>query len=124
MWSAHTGTPGIQYYYPLLLDAVTRGKLTLDRAVEAAARRPADSFGIGHRKGRIAVGYDADLVVADMSSRWKIENSGVLSKIGWTPYDGRDCAVRIDRTFVRGNVVFADGKVVGEPGLGELATAD
>lgn len=124
MWSAHTGTPGIQYYYPLLLDAVQHGHLTLARAVEAAAQRPADAFGLAHRKGRIAVGMDADIVVVDLDRPWRIENSGVLSKVGWTPYDGRPCSVTIDRTFVRGHEVFADGQVVGRPGLGELATAD
>jgi dihydroorotase-like cyclic amidohydrolase len=124
MWSAHTGTPGIQYYYPLLLDAVTKGNLTLERAVESAALRPAQAFGLSKTKGQIAVGLDADLVIADMGDPWVISNDGVLSRCGWTPYDGRTCNVRIDRTFVRGNVVYADNKVVGEPGFGAMATAD
>ncbi|SDT67004.1 MULTISPECIES: dihydroorotase family protein [Jiangella] len=123
MWSAHTGTPGIQYYYPLLLDAVRLGKLPLERAVEAAARRPADAFGLTGRKGRIAVGYDADLVVANLDSPWTITNDDVLSRIGWTPYDGRSLGVRFERTLVRGTDVFADGAVVGKPGHGRLATA-
>jgi dihydroorotase len=124
MWSSHTGTPGLQYFYPLLLDAVTKGQLTLERAVEAAALRPAQAFGLGRTKGQIAIGYDADLAVVDMNDPWLITNDGVLSRIGWTPYDGRSCTARVDRTFVRGNVVFADNTVVGRPGLGELATAD
>ncbi|WP_053206424.1 dihydroorotase [Jiangella muralis] len=123
MWSSHTGTPGIQYYYPLLLDAVRQGKLPLERAVEAAARRPADAFGLTGRKGRIAVGYDADLVVANLDSPWTITNDDVLSRIGWTPYDGRSLGVRFERTLVRGTDVFADGAVVGKPGHGRLATA-
>lgn len=124
MWSAHTGTPGIQYYYPMLLDAVTKGQLSLERAVESAALRPAQAFGLGRSKGQIAVGYDADIVIADMNDPWLITNDGVLSRCGWTPYDGRTCTVRIDRTFVRGNVVYADNKVVGSPGFGAMAVAD
>ncbi len=123
MWSAHTGTPGIQYYYPLLLDAVRQGKLPLERAVEAAARRPADAFGLTGIKGRISVGYDADLVIANLDSPWTITNDDVLSRIGWTPYDGRSIGVRFERTLVRGADVFADGAVVGKPGHGRLATA-
>jgi dihydroorotase len=124
MWSCHTGTPGIQYYYPLLLDAVVQGKLPLARAVDAAARTPADAFGLGRRKGRLQVGYDADIVIADMDSPWLISNDGVLSRCGWTPYDGRSCRVRIERTLVRGGDVYADGTVVGKPGQGQLALGD
>ncbi len=123
MWSAHTGTPGIQYYYPLLLDAVRQGRIPLERAVEAAARRPADAFGLAGVKGRIAVGYDADLVIANLDSPWTITNDDVLSRVGWTPYDGRSIGVRFERTLVRGADVFAGGAVVGKPGHGRLATA-
>jgi dihydroorotase len=123
MWSCHTGTPGIQYYYPLLLDAVNQGKLTLERVVGLVATRPAEAFGLWGKKGAIQVGADADLVVADMTSSWTIANSGVLSRCGWTPYDGRTISANIERTYVRGTEVFADGTVLGEPGHGRLATA-
>jgi dihydroorotase (multifunctional complex type) len=124
MWSAHTGTPGLQYYYPLLLDAVGQGHLSMQRAVDAAAVRPAQVFGLGGRKGEVAVGRDADLVVVDMNSRWLIKNDGVLSRCGWTPYDGRSCNVRVERTYVRGHLVYADDEVLGRPGLGTMATAN
>jgi dihydroorotase len=122
MWSSHTGTPGIQYYYPLLLDAVNDGKLTIERAVELAAFQPAKAFGLDAVKGQIAVGFDADIVVADMNHPWTISNDGVLSKIGWTCYDGRSLSVNFETTLVRGEPVFADGKVVGQPGYGQMAT--
>lgn len=122
MWSSHTGTPGIQYYYPLILDSVRKGDLTLERAVDAVAFQPAKAFGLDRVKGRIAVGYDADIVIADLNTQWTITNAGVLSKIGWTCYDGREVGANIDATFVRGEPVFADGNVVGEPGYGRMAT--
>jgi dihydroorotase len=122
MWSSHTGTPGIQYYYPLLLDAVNQGKLTLERAIDLAAFQPARAFGLDRVKGQIAVGYDADIVIADMNAPWTITNDGVLSKIGWTCYDGRELSVDFETTLVRGEPVFADGKVVGQPGYGQMAT--
>lgn len=123
MWSSHTGTPGIQYYYPLVLDAVRRGELTLSRAVDAAAFQPAKAFGLDRSKGQLSVGYDADLVLADLDSEWTITNDGVLSKIGWTPYDGRTIGARIDATFVRGEPVYQDGEVVGTAGQGRMAVA-
>lgn len=123
MWSAHTGTPGIQYFYPLLLDAVNKGELTLARVVEMVASVPAEKFGLGGVKGSLQVGADADVVIVDMSSPWTITDAGVLSRCGWTPYDGREITVSIDRTLVRGTEVYADGTVVGAPGHGRKATA-
>lgn len=122
MWSAHTGTPGIQYYYPLLLDAAREGRLSLQRVADLVAHRPAEKFGLAGAKGAIEVGWDADLVVANLDSTWTITNDGVLSRCGWTPYDGRTIGATVEQTFVRGRVVYADGKVVGEPGEAKLAT--
>lgn len=121
MWSSATGTPGIQYYYPLLLDAALDGRLSLERVTEVMASAPARAFGPQGRKGRIAPGYDADLVVADLDAPWTISNDDVLSRIGWTPYDGVRCRARIERTFVRGTEVFADQTVTGAPGHGQMA---
>ncbi|MGH3407484.1 MAG: dihydroorotase, partial [Streptosporangiaceae bacterium] len=123
MWSAHTGTPGIQYFYPLLLDAVTKGELTLDRVVRMAAGAPAEKFGLAASKGAIEVGRDADLVIAALDAPWTITKDGVLSRCGWTPYDGVTCRARIEHTYVRGKPVLTDGKVVGTPGQGRLAAA-
>ncbi len=121
MWSAHTGTPGIQYYYPLMLDAVNKGQLTLDRVVDMVATKPAAAFGLEGVKGALEVGADADIVVADLNAPWTITNDGVLSRIEWTCYDGREITARIERTYVRGHEVFADGAVTGAPGTGKLA---
>lgn len=121
MWSAHTGTPGIQYCYPLLLDAAVRNELPLARAVDAAAYRPAVEFGLSGSKGELAVGRDADLVIADMDASWTISSAGVLSRCGWTPYEGRKCNVWVDKTLVRGRAVYDGHQVVGDPGAGRLA---
>jgi dihydroorotase (multifunctional complex type) len=120
MWAAHTGTPGIQYQLPLLLDAAAGGKLSVERVVELTAERPARVFDLA-RKGRIAPNYDADIAVVDPAASWTITNDDVLSKIGWTPYDGRRVTGHVTHTLVRGKTVYANGRVVGEPGHGELA---
>jgi dihydroorotase (multifunctional complex type) len=123
MWSAHTGTPGIQYQLPLLLHDALAGKLSAERAVELTASRPAEVFGLGQRKGVIAPGRDADLAIVDLDAPWTISNDGVLSRCGWTPYDGRECKVRVERTLLRGNEIYVDGTVTGEPGQGRMAVA-
>ncbi len=82
-----SGMTGVQTLVPLMLDHVNAGRLTLERFVDMTAAGPARLFGIA-RKGRIAVGYDADFTVADLQARRVIENRWIASKVGWTPYDG------------------------------------
>lgn len=123
MWSSHTGTPGIQYYYELMLDAVNRNEIELERAVDMVAHIPAEKFGLEGIKGSLSIGADADIVIADMASEWTITDADVMSKIGWTPYNGRTISAQITRTIVRGTDVYVDGEVVGDRTHGKLATS-
>ena len=119
-WKAHTGTPSMQFYVPMLLDASSQGRISLERLVEVTATAPARIFGLG-QKGRIEVGADADIAIVDTEREWTIRDADVISKIDWTPYDGRKVRGAIDRTIVRGRVVYDDGAVTGEPGWGRQA---
>lgn len=123
MWSSHTGTPGIQYYYPLMLDAVNKGELTMRRVVDLVATRAAEKFGLAASKGSLQVGRDADIVIANLDAPWTISNDGVLSRCGWTPYDGRAISATIEQTYLRGRPLLKDGKVVAEAGYARMATA-
>lgn len=119
-WASHTGTPGIQYQLPLLLDAAKRGFTSVERAVELACTAPADVFGL-REKGRIAPGCDADITIVDLDADWTITDDSVLSRCGWTPYNGRRCSAKVLRTLVRGQDVWVDGKITGKPGYGKQA---
>jgi len=119
-WKAHTGTPSTQFYVPLLLDAAAAGRISYERVVELIATAPARAFGLD-RKGRLEVGCDADVAIVDLEAELDIRDDIVLSKIGWTPYAGRRVRGVVDRTLVRGRVVYEDGRVVGEPGWGRQA---
>jgi dihydroorotase-like cyclic amidohydrolase len=121
MWAAHSGTPGIDFQLPLLLDAARNGLVNLERAIDSVTRRPADIFGLGY-KGRLSVGADADIAIVDLSTRWTITDDDTFSKVGWTPYNGREVGARVVRTMVRGADVFRDGRVVGVPGHGTMAS--
>ena len=119
-WKAHTGTPSTQFYVPLLLDAAAAGRISYERVVDLVATAPARAFGLD-RKGRLEVGCDADVAIVDLEAELDIRDDIVLSKIGWTPYAGRRVRGVVDRTLVRGRVVYEDGRVVGEPGWGRQA---
>jgi len=120
-WAAHTGTPGIQDQLPLMLDAMHAGKLTLERVVDLTSAAPARIFKLA-KKGTLAPGADADVVLVDLDRRWSITNDAVQSKIGWTPYHGRSVTGAVVRTLVRGTDVYVDGHVVGLPGHGKQVT--
>jgi dihydroorotase len=121
MWKTHSGTPHTQFYLSLLLHEVNRGRISLERAVEVVATAPARIFGLAPKKGAITVGADADLVVVDMKVKKRISNAEVLSKIGWTPYDGREVQGVPVMTILRGQVIVDNGKVISQPGFGRLA---
>ncbi len=121
-WKAHTGTPSTQFYLSLLLTEVADGRLTLERLVEASARRPAQLFGLYPKKGTIALGADADLVLVDAERRHVISDLEVLSRCGWTPYAGREVRGLPVCTLLRGEIIYADGKVTAREGFGRQAT--
>ena len=124
MWACHTGTPGIQFQYPLMIDAVHRGEFTMERTIDLCCEAPARVFKLDSKKGSISADHDADIVLVDPNKEWTITDDIVLSKIGWTPYNGRKCRGQVLRTLVRGTDVYLDGKIVGTPGHGKHATPD
>jgi dihydroorotase len=100
-----------------MLDHVNAGRLTLARFVDLTSAGPNRLFGIA-RKGRIAVGYDADFTIVDLKRRATISNADVGSRAGWTPYDGITVTGWPIGTIVRGLRVMWDGEIV-TPGRGE-----
>ena len=120
-WKAHTGTPAAQHYLSLLLNDIHQGHLRLERLVDLTATRPAKIFGLYPKKGAIQVGADADIVAVDPEKEITITDDDVLSKCGWTPYAGRKVRGLPVHTMVRGQFVYENGKVVGQPGDGQLA---
>ena len=83
-----SGMPGVQTLVPIMLDHVNAGRLSLARYVDLTSAAAQRHFGI-HRKGRIAVGYDADFTIVDMRAQRVIEDDWIASKAGWTPFAGR-----------------------------------
>ncbi|WP_088343008.1 MULTISPECIES: dihydroorotase [Rhodomicrobium] len=108
-----SGMPGVQSTVPLMLDRVNAGALSLPRFVDLTSAGPARVYGIVG-KGRIALGYDADLTVVDMQAERVITNAASASRCGWTPYDGWTVKGWPVATLVRGRVVMREGEITAE----------
>jgi dihydroorotase len=112
-----SGMTGVQTLVPIMLDHVNAGRLTLRRFVDLTSAGPQRLFGIA-RKGRIAVGYDADFTVVDLNRQATITNDWIASRSNWTPYHGRTVTGWPVGTLIRGRRVMWDGSLV-TPGQGE-----
>ena len=106
-----SGMTGVQTLVPVMLDHVNAGKLSLERFVDLSSAGPSRIFNIA-RKGRIAVGYDADLTIIDLKRRETITNSWIAGKAGWTPYDGMTVTGWPVGTIVNGNTAMWQGELV------------
>jgi dihydroorotase len=115
---SHSGMTGVQTLVPIMLDHVNAGRLSLQRFVDLTSHGPGRIFGLSG-KGRIAVGYDADLTIVDMKRTETIKNAWIQSRCGWTPYDGSKVKGWPVGTIVRGKRAMWDGKLAsaasGEP---------
>ena len=112
-----SGMTGVQTLVPIMLDHVNAGRLSLARFVDLTSAGPKRLFGIA-RKGRLAVGYDADVTVVDLKRRETIRNEWIASKCGWTPYDGVTVTGWPVGTVVRGTPVMWQGELAN-PSRGE-----
>lgn len=119
MFAAANGTPKIQETLPLFLDKVSAGEISWNRLAEIFSTTPAKRFGLYPRKGVIQVGSDADMVLVDPRQEQVLRNEDMLSKCGWSSWDGRKVVGQVKHTLVRGAYVYRDGEVVGRPGHGE-----
>jgi len=105
-----SGMTGVQTLVPVMLDHVAAGRLTLERFVDMSSAGPARLFGIA-RKGRVAVGYDADFTVVDLKRKETITDDWIASRAKWTPHHGRQVTGWPVGTFVRGAKVMWQGEI-------------
>ena len=114
---SHSGMTGVQTLVPIMLDHVNAGRMSLERFVDMTSHGPNRLFGIAN-KGRIAVGYDADLTVVDLKRTETITNAWTASRVGWTPYDGVSVTGWPVGAIVRGHKVMWQGELV-TPSVGQ-----
>lgn len=109
-----SGMPGVQTTVPLMLNAVTQGRLSLARLVDLMASGPQRIFGI-QNKGRLAPGYDADFTIVDLKRTQSVTSTWLKSRAGWSPYLGEVLTGWPVMTYVRGHLAAEEGERVGTP---------
>jgi dihydropyrimidinase len=115
------GISGLQLYRPLLFsEGVTTGRISVERFVEVTATAAARIFGFYPRKGTIAVGSDADLVLWDPRETRTISATDLLSRSGFSVYEGWQATGWPRMTLRRGEIVYRDGEICASPGSGIL----
>jgi allantoinase len=124
IWEASPGSPGLDYWVPVMLERVARGEISMQRFIDAASARPAQIFGLYPRKGTIAPGADADIVVLDMNKTSLVSPVEFRSKAKYSPFEGWPMRGVPAMTFVAGRLVARDGEIVGNPGTGTIVSAN
>jgi dihydropyrimidinase len=118
--TARQGVADLETMLPMLFDAgVSSGRISLHRFVSLVSSGPARLFGLYPRKGSIAVGSDADMLVLDPALHRTIDGAAMQSRAGYSAYDGRDVSGWPRFTISRGEVVLEDGQVLAPPGRGQ-----
>ena len=108
--NAPSGGPLVQHALISMMEHVKKGKITIERVVEKMAHNPAILFRIKER-GFIREGYYADIVVVDPSRSYSVQQSNILYKCGWSPFEGYTFSSSINKTFVNGEIVYENNKV-------------
>jgi dihydropyrimidinase len=114
------GVPGLETEMRVVYsEGVSRGRISLETFVAAFATNPARIFGLYPRKGTIAVGSDADLVLFDPAKTERIDARRLHSRAGYDPFEGFEITGVPVLTLARGEVVARDGRLLGRPGRGQ-----
>ena len=110
-FKAPSGGPLVQHALLAMLEKVKEGVISIERVVEKMAHAPAELFKISER-GFIREGYFADLVIVNPDATYLVNKNNILSKCGWSPFDKQLFNNKIETTFVNGEIVYNDEKII------------
>lgn len=111
---AKSGFGGTEYLLPGMISEGRKRGLSYNAIAELTARNPADRFGLAN-KGDLQVGYDADFSLVDDDVQYTVRAADSVSTQEYTPFEGFELTAKVTDTYLRGEVVWADGAIVGEP---------
>jgi allantoinase len=112
IWLAKSGFGGTEYLLSAMVSEGKKRGLSYNRIAELVSYNPARRFGLP-QKGDIDVGLDADLVLVDPNETFTVRAAESESKQGYTPFEGLEMSGRVKSTFLRGELVYDQGKTVG-----------
>ena len=114
IWLAKSGFGGTEYLLPALVSEGSKRGMSYNHMARLTSWNPARRFGL-NSKGDIAEGLDADLALVDPRDTWTIRAKDSESTQGYTPFEGIELSSRVKATFLRGGLVYENGKIVGKP---------
>jgi dihydropyrimidinase len=114
------GLPGVEHRMDLIYQGVVAGEISLQRWVEVTSTTPAKMFGLYPKKGTIAPGSDADIVVYDPTATQVISAATHHMAVDYSCYEGRQLTGRVERVFSRGRAVIEDDSYTGSAGHGRF----
>ena len=106
------GISGVQHTLPLLFEGSGKKGFSLSQIARVTSYNVAERFHLPKKKGRIAVGADADLALVDLSRRFSVRAQDLLYRHKQSPYVGRTLTGRVLQTILRGKLIFKDGKII------------
>ncbi len=110
-FKAPSGGPLVQHALVAMLEMNKKGFISLEKLVQKMCHAPADLFRID-RRGYIREGYFADLVLVDPKKNWTVSPENILYKCGWSPFEGTEFSCKVVSTFVNGEVVYNNEKII------------
>src|SRR5206468_2289542 len=114
------GMPGIETRLHLLYEGVRDGRISLNRFVEITSTAPAKIFGLYPKKGTIAVGADADVVVWDPEKRFQLSHKNLHMRADYAPFEGKTVIGAPSQVFSRGELIVDENHTVGRKGRGQF----
>ena len=115
------GAPGLETRLPIVFDGgVGQGRMSLNRFVQLTSTAPAKLFGLFPRKGTIAVGSDADIVLFDAEETWTVTAVEHHSRIDYSLFEGRSITGRVKKVFSRGELIVDGAEWLGREGAGQF----
>lgn len=119
------GIPGVETRLPILFsEGVKKGRISLQRFVELSATNPAKMYGLYPRKGTLAIGADADIVIYDPDRKVSITNSLLHHNVDYTPYEGLEVTGWPETVLSRGEILVQKGEFMAKEGRGQFLPCD
>ncbi len=118
------GIPGIETLLPVMYsEGVATGKIDLSNLVELLALNPAQIFGLYPQKGDIQVGADGDVVLFDPRVKWAFTAENLHMNVDYSPFSKLNITGRVDKTILRGTVIYEEGRWCGQENCGRFVPA-
>ena len=116
LWQAPAGMAAVETLAPIMINAVSEGRLSINQLAAVLSENPAKLYGIYPQKGSLLPGTDADITIIDPAAEYTIHNADLHSKSKVSAFDGFRVKGRAVQTILRGQTIAQDGEIVAEPG--------